>query len=118
MGSWDHKFDKQQTQECDFRCLSGESLKVQIIRALLSNQFVKLQLAYISPYCRFFPIPEVSGHCRHTKEVVYRNYFPDYKQPDSWQPQLEASSTLKTLTCISRNSSSWINSNRCGADFI
>ncbi|TGZ75373.1 hypothetical protein CRM22_000411 [Opisthorchis felineus] len=30
-GSWDHQFDKEQTQECDFHCLNGESMKVQMM---------------------------------------------------------------------------------------
>ncbi|OON16550.1 hypothetical protein X801_07635 [Opisthorchis viverrini] len=28
-GSWDHQFDKGQTQDSDFHCLNGESMKVQ-----------------------------------------------------------------------------------------
>ncbi|KER18516.1 hypothetical protein T265_16006, partial [Opisthorchis viverrini] len=31
MGSWDHPFDKEQTQESDFHCLNGESRKVQMM---------------------------------------------------------------------------------------
>ncbi|KAG5441414.1 Serpin B6 [Clonorchis sinensis] len=30
-GSWDHQFDKEQTQESDFHCLNGESTKVQMM---------------------------------------------------------------------------------------
>ncbi|TGZ62837.1 hypothetical protein CRM22_007206 [Opisthorchis felineus] len=30
-GSWDHQFDKEQTQESDFHCLDGESMKVQMM---------------------------------------------------------------------------------------
>ncbi|TGZ75372.1 hypothetical protein CRM22_000410, partial [Opisthorchis felineus] len=31
IGSWDHQFDKEQTQESDFHCLNGESMKVQMM---------------------------------------------------------------------------------------
>ncbi|OON14602.1 hypothetical protein X801_09603 [Opisthorchis viverrini] len=31
IGSWDHQFDKKQTQESDFHCLNGESMKVQMM---------------------------------------------------------------------------------------
>ncbi|GAA49647.1 leukocyte elastase inhibitor B [Clonorchis sinensis] len=30
-GSWDHQFDKEQTQESDFHCLNGESIKVKMM---------------------------------------------------------------------------------------